>query len=408
MRKDRDYILEVSWGCPTDEYPLNGLFQFDQARALHNAGKDIVFLALDLRSFRKKRKWGYDRFVKENIQVCEYNFPCGPLPPAIKYAIQDFAFKKAIVHIEKEFGIPECIHVHCCQQAISVTEYSNKRHIPYVITEHITPLDEGDGIEKRKEKALKEAKEVIAVSKALARDIENKYGAKSVVVPNIADLSEFEYAPKNKAEGNTFEFLSAASVNYGKGFDVLIKAFAKVTRSVHLTIMGDGPEMPAIRKLADDLGVTDRISFTGSYVRRDFAEKLHASDVFVLPSRSETFGIVYIEALATGTPVIATRCGGPEDFVDETNGMLVPVDDVDALADAMRRMMQDICSDRETAKLEQSECSDADAEDVCKANDDIRNNNRFSEEFMKAAASNCRERFSAETVAGKIIEAFDR
>ena len=231
MGKDRDFILEVSWGCPTEEYPLNGLFQFDQARALHNAGKDIVFLALDLRSFRKKRKWGYNRFVKENIQVCEYNFPCGPLPPAIKYAIQDFAFKKAIVHIEKEFGIPECIHVHCCQQAISVTEYCNKKHIPYVITEHITPLDEGDGIEKRKEKALKEAKEVIAVSKALARDIKEKYGAESIVIPNIADLSEFEYAPKNKAEGNTFEFLSAASVNYGKGFDVLIKAFAKVIRA---------------------------------------------------------------------------------------------------------------------------------------------------------------------------------
>ena len=382
---NNDYVLEVSWGCPTSEYPLNGLCQFDQARALAGTGERIVFLALDLRSFRKRRKWGYNRFEKENISVCEYNFPCGPLPPAIKYTIQDFSFKKAIIEIEKEFGVPRVVHVHCMQQAISVTDYCEEKGIPYVITEHITPLDEGASIEQRKEKALKGAKTVIAVSKALARDIRERYGAESTVVPNIADLAEFEYSAKEQKEA--FEFLSAASVNYGKGFDVLIKAFAKIVKmdgaenvgnvnhNYHLTIMGDGPEMPAIKDLATQLGVIDRISFTGSYVRKDFAKRLQNSDCFVLPSRSETFGIVYVEALATGTPVIATKCGGPEDFVDDTNGILVPVDDVEALAQAMKQM----------------------ADDVRESTD------RFATTQMKQASDACKERFSPETVAKKIL-----
>ena len=62
-------------------------------------------------------------------------------------------------------------------------------------------------------------------------------------------------------------------------------------------------------------------------------------DAFVLASRRETFGVVYIEAMAAGLPVIATRCGGPEDFVTEENGILIPVDDAAALTDAMEHMM---------------------------------------------------------------------
>jgi glycosyltransferase involved in cell wall biosynthesis len=217
-----------------------------------------------------------------------------------------------------------------------VSDYCLANNIPYIITEHITPLNEGEEIEKRKKETLEHTKQLICVSNALAKDMKDTYGVDSVIIPNIVDLTEFKYTPKQKTD--TFRFLSAASVNYGKGFDVLVKAYAKFLRDAknlsdsgyedtHLTIMGDGPELNNIKELANSLGISDKITFTGSYVRSDFAKELAKSDCFVLPSRSETFGIVYIEALATGTPVIATRCGGPEDFVNEENGMLVDVDD---------------------------------------------------------------------------------
>lgn len=346
-----DYILEVSWGCPSEKWPINGIFQFDQAKAISNAGKRVVFLALDLRSIRRWRKWGLNKFSKNGINVYEYNFPLGGFKPSIKYAVQDVAFRRSIKTIVKELGHPTCVHIHCCQQAISVSDYCLANNIPYIITEHITPLNEGEAIEKRKKETLEHAKQLICVSNALAKDMKNTYGVDSVVIPNIVDLTEFKYTPKQKTD--TFRFLSAASVNYGKGFDILVKAYAKFLedakdlssigyKDTHLTIMGDGPELANIKELANSLGISDKITFTGSYIRSDFAKELAKSDCFVLPSRSETFGIVYIEALATGTPVIATRCGGPEDFVNDENGMLVDVDDVEGLSLIQKNMINEI------------------------------------------------------------------
>lgn len=100
-----DYILEVSWGCPSDKWPINGLFQFDQAKAISDSGKRVVFLALDLRSIRRWRKWGLNKFNKNGIDVYEYNFPLGGFKPSIKYAVQDYAFRRGIKTIVKELGI---------------------------------------------------------------------------------------------------------------------------------------------------------------------------------------------------------------------------------------------------------------------------------------------------------------
>ncbi len=350
------YILEVSWGCPSEKYPIHGVFQFDQAKALHEAGERVVFLALDLRSIRRWRKWGVSKSEYKGVTVYEYNFPCGPMPPAIKYRIQDHGFKQAIRMIERDCGVPALIHIHTCQQAISAADYCSHNDIPYFITEHITPLDETAPIEARKRDALHGAARVIAVSNALGRDIKKTYDVDCITIPNIVDLSEFHYSAPDCEQVYTHSFsladrkdldthithiLSAASLNHGKGFDILIRAYAQLRKThpdTHLTIMGDGPERAAIQNLAAELGLN--ITFTGAYHRREFAMALTRTDFFVLPSRSETFGIVYAEALASGVPVIATSCGGPEDFVDDTNGIMVPVDDVEALADAMRTMAE--------------------------------------------------------------------
>ena len=370
------YILEVSWGCPTEKYPIHGVFQFDQALALHEAGESVVFLALDLRSVRRWRKWGVSKRTYKGIPVFEYSFPCGPMPPNIKYPIQDHGFDRAIRAITAEYGQPSVIHIHTCQQAISAVEYCKENSIPYVITEHITPLDEGHAIEERKRGALHGAAQVIAVSNALGRDLKKAYDADSVTIPNIVDLSEFKFvapdpeqiqthsfslAERNASGPRIINILSAASMNRGKGFDILISAFAGLLKThpdTRLTIMGDGPEKENIIKLAAELGIAGRqdtpgnsvpdpdetgmVTFTGTYIRSEFAGRLADSDIFVLPSRSETFGLVYAEALAAGVPVVSTRCGGPEDFIDDSNGILVDVDDVDALAEAMGTMIDNL------------------------------------------------------------------
>ena len=107
----------------------------------------------------------------------------------------------------------------------------------------------------------------------------------------------------------------------------LLHAFAALHGEPRLIIFGDGPESGALRALCAELGLYSRVSFRGHCPREELAEAYAAADCFVLASRSETFGVAYIEAMAAGLPVIATRCGGPEDFVTEENGILIPVDD---------------------------------------------------------------------------------
>lgn len=383
-KKRGNYILEVSWGCPSDRYPLNGLFQFDQCAALNRQGKKTVFLALDMRSFKRWRRWGIVFSVKDQIPVYEYNFPYGPMSPRIKYRIQDRCFVRSMDRICREQGMPKCVHFHGVMEAISGMKWCVEHDVPTVITEHITPVKEGAEVHKRMRDAYAQADAIICVSSRLASDIEKAYGAHTnAVIPNIVDLSVFKLRSSADVPGDAsddakpqddvssakeYRFISAARLDPGKGFDTLLRAFsmllrenpgqtggqplgqtlghdtgsglseASTGRNIHLTIMGDGEEMTALKSECVSLGINDNVTFTGAYARKEFADELLRSDCFVLASRSETFGIVYAEAMAAGVPVISTRCGGPEDFIDENNGILVPVGDADALKEAMKKM----------------------------------------------------------------------
>lgn len=122
----------------------------------------------------------------------------------------------------------------------------------------------------------------------------------------------------------------------------VVQIFARVAAEVpaRLLLAGDGPEWAAAEEAAGELGVLDRVHFLGE--QEAIEEVLAASDVFLLPSDHESFGLAALEAMACGVPVIASDSGGlPEVVVDGETGRLVPVGDVDAAAGAALRMLRD-------------------------------------------------------------------
>jgi glycosyltransferase involved in cell wall biosynthesis len=128
-----------------------------------------------------------------------------------------------------------------------------------------------------------------------------------------------------------------------KRVDVLVRAFAKVVAQVpgaRLACAGSGPRVEEYRSLARELGVADRVAFLGA---RPDVEALHrAAQVFVLPSAAEGLPNALLEALAAGTPSVATAIPGTTDVVEhEKEALLVPLDDVDALAAAIVRLLRD-------------------------------------------------------------------
>ncbi len=169
----------------------------------------------------------------------------------------------------------------------------------------------------------------------------------------MVDNQSFSYLSQAKSD-SPFVFASVGNLKPIKAFDKLIEAFAQVKDDAKLYIIGDGPEKERLNSLISALQLNDKVELLGRLKRSEINKVYQTSHVFVLPSQSETFGVSYIEAMYTGLPVIATRCGGPESFVNESNGILVPVNDVEALAEAMRKMRQNY-SDYNTRQVSE-EC----------------------------------------------------
>jgi len=136
--------------------------------------------------------------------------------------------------------------------------------------------------------------------------------------------------------------LSAGRHAPQKGFDTLLRAFARLDdERTRLVLLGRGPETDSIRRLAEELGITDRVYFPG-FVDNPFKYMANA-DVFVLSSWYEGFGNVLIEAMATGCPVVSTDCpSGPSEILQAgTYGPLVPVKDPEQMADAIGHVLAD-------------------------------------------------------------------
>jgi glycosyltransferase involved in cell wall biosynthesis len=317
----------------------------DQSKALAEYGHKVVFAAIDVRSIRRWRRWGLHTRVWKSVPVFEYNFPIGPILPNFREKISKHGFARVLNKVIKQFGKPDIVHAHFSGTAKCVVEACKAAGIPYVVTEHSSGVNRDD-LNENEISELKyvygNAARVIAVSSPLANRIKDYTGVNAIVVPNIVDLSTFSV---NRKTHKGFKIVSAGGLDYRKGFDVLMKAFVKFSATCNdasLIIMGDGPARDSLEGLASELEIREKFRITGQYVRSEFAQELSQSDVFVLASRRETFGVVYAEALACGVPVIATRCGGPEDFVNDSNGILFDVDDVDGLAKAMGYMHDNV------------------------------------------------------------------
>ena len=166
---------------------------------------------------------------------------------------------------------------------------------------------------------------------------------KSVVVGNGVHPEEF--ATKDRFQHDTPYILSIGNFIHKKGFDNLIRAFRQIRREhpdVDLIIAGDGHEREACRRLAVRLGVNDALLLLGSVQHSQVPALLNGCEIFVLPSRQEPFGIVVLEAMAAGKPVVATRVGGvPEIVTDMKDGLLVEPESPGKLAHAVKLLLSE-------------------------------------------------------------------
>lgn len=246
----------------------------------------------------------------------------------------------------------DLVHAHVVEPAGRVGyRLARLLGVPLVLTEQMSPfpfpeLVRPDGsLERDVHRAFLEASAVIAPSHAQASDIQHWCECQPLVIPNGSNEQLFSPSPDGRGERESIELIAVGGLARQKGFDILMEAFARAraTRpALRLTICGDGHDRSHLHELAQRLALDDSVRWRGLVSRDEMPEVFRNADAFVLSSRHESFGVVCIEAMATGIPVLATDCGGPRDIVNETNGILVAPNSVEALAEGLVRLHDEL------------------------------------------------------------------
>lgn len=324
-------IFIISRGLPTPRYPLNGIFEFDQAKALAEKGHNVILISLDFLPVTVKRKWGKNYTKKDDVYIFHWSLPIGMYRrlPFITQSILLLVYRHAV----KVHGIPNIVHAHFYFMGAISSILKKKYGIKLVLTEHSSKLNKDiSQISKIDQqlarKAYRYADKIFTVSSSLAKRLSENFGITSQIVYNVVDTSTFSYS--SHIQKKDFRFISVGNLLYQKGFDILIQAFAqaKFSHNIYLDIIGGGIERTKLEEQICSLKLEHQVKLLGVLSRKEIQHKFTNSHVFVLCSRGETFGVVYIEAMTSGLPVIATNCGGPTDFINEANGLLIPPNDI--------------------------------------------------------------------------------
>ncbi len=367
-------LLLPSW-YPTDYAPIRGNFFREQAQALKEAGAQVGVIYVDFRSYRTLKaahllgtRFQIEHRIERGIATYRY---CGwnPLSARWRYRWTINLSQRMWRRYIAKWGVPDIIHAHSViWGGAAASALARQTGIPYILTEHSSgyarglirpwqrPIIEG---------VLLHAAALLAVSPAVKQILTPYVPSRSdeiIVTPNMVNTSFF-HLPSTPRASRPFRFLSVANLNRNKGLDIVLRAFAQAfeqAEEVILEIGGDGPERTALERLVVELNIQARVVFLGRLSREEVRAAMWRANALVLASHIETFGVVLIEAMATGLPVIATRSGGPEQIVTSRTGVLVERGNVSALARAMKHLRENRCQWGDEAAIRQEAISNYD------------------------------------------------
>jgi glycosyltransferase involved in cell wall biosynthesis len=187
---------------------------------------------------------------------------------------------------------------------------------------------------------LRKADVVFVIDKLTQKLVKERApNVKVVVAPPGKDKNKFTYNASKKFKKGELVFISAGNFIPRKGLDKLIEAFSKVASTypkARLKLVGSGYEEPRLRTLVKNLHLVDQVIFAPRVSNKDMPAIYAAADVYVAMPTAEAFGHVYIEALASGLPVVATRTVGVDEILgDRAFGKVISQGDVAAMASRM-------------------------------------------------------------------------
>jgi glycosyltransferase involved in cell wall biosynthesis len=252
--------------------------------------------------------------------------------------------------IVRTFGLPHLIHVHVAMKAGWFALRIKKKHrIPYLVTEHWTGYDPGARPNLKEmgnwfvmltKKILNGASMLLPVSQNLRQQI-GSYGIKTTctVIPNMVDTHLFRFEPR---PAGVFRFVHFSYLNSQKNPEGIIDACALLRgKGILFECLLAGGVAPHLNEKIRALGLAGNVFTAPEMPLGSVAEKMREAHALVMFSRFENLPCVVLEALCSGLPVVCSDVGGVAEIINDSNGMLVASGDVEALANAMERMVKE-------------------------------------------------------------------
>jgi glycosyltransferase involved in cell wall biosynthesis len=346
-------ILFLTADYPNFYSSLSGIFCRDHAFALRSVCSDVIVLAvvpISLKQvwLKRKMKFGLTKEVDGGMITYKYLFPSIPKLWRMNMAI----LTKIILCLYKIVKVdnyqPDVIQIHEYQAGYGGYKILKRYKIPYFITEHLSIFFNFSLSSSQINFArlvFHNAAACVGVSNSFCNKLSAKFDIRFEYIPNVYNFSKIEYRIQRKKK--KVEICTIGNLVKTKNHHMLIKAINKLNNDIddiELHIGGGGPEFENLKQLAELLGLPEKVVFHGVMEHSDAIDLINSCDLFVLSSGYETFGIVLIEALACGKPVVSTKCGGPESIINsEKVGILVDNNE-DALYRGMLKAIKRIQS----------------------------------------------------------------
>ncbi len=312
----------------TDLYPLENeqiakaLYYFVQEWQKQGHCVEVIRANFIINTLVRGRKIQKENIYYENgTKIYNLNFHTPFWFDVYKKLPKDFSLKNYDVIIS---------HMPC--GALMANKLLKKDSIKYICAVHISDVVVLKSFlylpfRNKLKNAYKKADKIAARSYVLQKKIEKiipETQNKTFVAYSGIDTDYISDSIKATFNRDEVQISTVASLIKRKNIDVIINSIANVNHKIHLTIIGDGPERRRLEKLTQKLNISDKVTFLGSIAREKVISKLKESDIFILLSRNETFGISYLEAMATGNIVIAKKEDGIDGIIQNSqNGFLI-------------------------------------------------------------------------------------
>ena len=310
----------------------------ETSEALALASHKVHYLAIAPEGYERRVGWGEVEYAQRGLGLLE----ALRLAPQLARSSQGNEYEIVHVHLGND-TIGYCLAYALARRMgpkprLAMSIYAPRAYaFPRSVGEVITAF------------SCHAADLIFCLSEFSKRDISRAYHlpfSKLAVTYAGVDSSFTANTPRrNRSHDDPFSLLFCGRLNgphEQKGVDILLKSLPLILphRKVVLTIIGAGPRLPQYQALAAELGIGEHVRFLGFVEHQEMPRKYQQADLFVLPSRRESFGLVLAEAMACGLPVVATTAGAiPEVVEDGRTGILVPPGDPVALAHAINSLL---------------------------------------------------------------------